>query len=488
MGFRKTEIAVSYLEFSGLSVLLGIVASVFLGVFLVQGIMNPTVAKQYTMPGCPPYVELLGLLVMGGLELLLILASTWFAISGLVKQNAVDLLRGESTANVKTHFYERTKLWKRMSLYSQTIVNNCVNDKRRVAGTLVGVIGYTALIVTAVTLQNNVARSFERHYDKVYDFDSLVYLNKDVEDAEKNVAMALYDHGISSSPVFMQRLQVRQQDGTRAMTTLLVPTNESAFNKFYHIHPDEGGDASLPNDGVWISAAYGEHMGVHKGDKVTFTEFSGKTHEFTSLGSYDYYLIRHEFVMSKSAYEQAFGSVPVANALLVDSGEVDIANIQPELNKVDGYDSFVNDYDRSSYSFNEMAQLLNTVVMIYLGLSALMAVMVLLNLDVMFVDEKKRELIVLMICGFSVKDAKAYIYRDSIVLTIIGVLLGLVLGAIMGGITVAALEPSSGFFLKGFNEIAAMIGVVGAFTFAIAVLLYALRRIPRFDLTDINRF
>ena len=51
----------------------------------------------------------------------------------------------------------------------------------------------------------------------------------------------------------------------------------------------------------------------------------------------------------------------------------------------------------------------------YLLLSALMAIVVLLNLDIMFVDEKKRELIVLMINGFSVKDAKAYIYRDSLV-------------------------------------------------------------------------
>jgi hypothetical protein len=50
----------------------------------------------------------------------------------------------------------------------------------------------------------------------------------------------------------------------------------------------------------------------------------------------------------------------------------------------------------------------------YLLLSALMAIVVLLNLDIMFVDEKKRELIVLMINGFSVKDAKAYIYRDSL--------------------------------------------------------------------------
>ena len=117
-----------------------------------------------------------------------------------------------------------------------------------------------------------------------------------------------------------------------------------------------------------------------------------------------------------------------------------------------------------------------------------MALVVLLNLDIMFVDEKKRELIVLMICGFSTKDAKAYIYRDSLVLTVIGIILGVVFGAMMGNVTVDALEPAYGSFFKGFNWLAAVVGVVGAGTFSIAVLLFALRKIPRFDLTDINRF
>ena len=45
-----------------------------------------------------------------------------------------------------------------------------------------------------------------------------------------------------------------------------------------------------------------------------------------------------------------------------------------------------------------------------------------------------------------------------------------------------------GLWLKGFNTTAAAVGAIGAGVFATAVLLYALRRITRFDLTDINRF
>ena len=117
-----------------------------------------------------------------------------------------------------------------------------------------------------------------------------------------------------------------------------------------------------------------------------------------------------------------------------------------------------------------------------------MALMVLMNLYVMFVQEKKRELIVLMICGFSTDAAQAYIYRDSILLTIIGIILGIVLGAVMGAVSLFALEPSMGYFIKGFNVTAAVVGAVGAAAFSAGVLIYALRLIPRFNLTDINRF
>ncbi|MBR3158890.1 MAG: ABC transporter permease [Atopobiaceae bacterium] len=326
---------------------------------------------------------------MACVDMALILGSTWLAIHGLLKRNAIDLLSGESTANVKERFYEHTRLWSRMSLFSQTVVNNCVNDTRRVVAALVGVVGCTALIVTAVTLLGNVALSLIRHYEEVYEFNSVACFDDEGDGQAKAAAMVLYDEGVYSSPAFMRQLQARKEGGSRSLVRLVVPTNERVFKNVYHVISSSGGEADLEKDGVWVSAAYGEHMGVGAGDQVTLTENTGKTHDFTVAGVFDYYLLRQEFVMSKET---------------------------------------------------------------------------------------------------SARQAKAYIYRDSIVLTIIGVLLGILLGAIVGGYTVFALEPDEGFFIKSFYPPAALVGCVGAVVFAGAALLWSLRRIPRFDLTDINRF
>ncbi len=488
LGFHKNEVMSGYLAFSGFSALLGVLAAVLLAVIVVQGIMNPKANAQFTIPPFGPYVGLLDTLIMGGLEILLILFATWFAIRGLLRRNARDLLAGESTANAKEHFYERWAIWQRMSLFSQTVVNNCINDKRRVIGTLVGVIGCTALIVVAVTLAGNIMRSFDLHYNSVYKFDSLTFLNDASEKQADSVGLALHNRGIDCAPAYTRKLQTRKDTGERSVVTLMVPTSQDAFDKKYHVMTTDGKPANINDGGLWISTAYADHRGAKVGDEVTLTEFSGKTHTFRVAGIFQYYLVRYEFVLSPNEYREAFGEKPQPNVLLTNLDGADINRTRDALTEVDGYNSLVDDKSDASYAYTQINDIMRAVVIIYLILSALMALMVLLNLDIMFVNEKKRELIVLMICGFSVKDAKAYIYRDSIVLTVIGILLGILFGAIMGGITVAALEPEMATWVKGFNLVAAAVGIIGAGVFSAAVLLYALRLIPRFDLTDINRF
>ena len=488
MGFREGEIARGYLSFSGLAVLAGTLLAGLIGVFMVQGIMNPKSAATFVLPAFGPHFNLVDLLLGGGLEMVLILASTWLACHSLLKRNAVDLLSGNNDVEVKERFFERCGIWQRMSLYSQTIVNNVINDKRRVVATVVGVTACTALIVTAVTLQNNVSRSIERQYDEIYGFNTVAYVDEDSDTVVENASKILQEAASEGNPVHVERMQVRQANGHRTVVKTIVPLDREGFDRVYHARTLDGEPANLDVEGIWVSSAFASHMNVRPGDTVTLTEFSGKAHDVPVAGVLEYYVLQHEFLMSEEQYTKYFNERATTNALLanVDEGQVD--DLRGRLMQVDGFDALVNEEELNRFSFDEIASLLTTVVLVYLLLSALMALIVLLNLDIMFVEEKKRELIVLMINGYSAKDAKAYIYRDAIALTVVGILLGIILGSVTGNFTVKALEPGYGYFIKGFNPLAAGIGIVGCAAFSAAVLLYALRRIPRFDLTDINRF
>jgi ABC-type antimicrobial peptide transport system permease subunit len=103
------------------------------------------------------------------------------------------------------------------------------------------------------------------------------------------------------------------------------------------------------------------------------------------------------------------------------------------------------------------------------------------------VDEKKRELIVLMICGYTTRKAKGYIWHDAAVLTVIGIVCGIVLGVVTGGLSVVSVETSDIMCMRGVNWLAVGAGALASTILSTTVLVYALKAIPGFDLSDINR-
>lgn len=490
LGLRAREITTGFLWYSALAVLAGSVVGLVVGVTVVEGILSQALGGRFITGVYLPYFSLWQGVLVSGVELVLILLATWFACRKVLKRHAIDLLAGEKPPSVKPRFFESWALWNKMSLLAQTIVNNCLNDRRRVLGTIIGVAGCTALIVTAVTLNNNVLASFSNQYDEVYHYDSVAYFDAGTQDAGAKTQEALAEGGARSTPVFTGSYTLDLPDGKQSVANVTVPGDVGTFGEFYEITPVSGssGEVDLTGEGVWMSSAYAEHMGAKVGDEVTVTESTGEVHRLTIDGFFRYYLTNNQIVMGEAAYERVFGTPAVSNALLVDTNDADVTGLTQSLKGVEGFTTLVDVYAANKADFDSFAQVSRTVVAIYLALSALMAIVVLLNLNVMFIEEKKRELIVLMINGFSVRDAKGYIYRDTIVLTVIGIVAGVVLGAIMGSLTVLSIEPASASFVKGVDPVACLAGVFGSAVLAIIMSLIALRRIGRFELTDINRF
>jgi len=366
-------------------------------------------------------------------------------------------------------------------------VNNCVNDKRRLFSTLVGVAGCTALIVTAITLNDDVLSSYDAQYENIYGFNAIAYSSKDAEGANDSVETALRDEGSTTAQVLMRMFMSTNAAENHSTMRLIVPKNNEEFEQIYHINVLDGAPYDPAGEGVWVTEAYAEHLGAKVGDEVVLDGSDGELHRVRIAGFYEFKLTYHEMVMGRELYEREFNTELEPSTLLVNTQGRSVEELKPALKNVQGFDSILDDKTYQWGNFEAFSSVSSTVVLIYLILAALMAVVVLLNLNVMFIEEKKRDLIVLMINGFSVKDAKRYIYNDTIVLTAIGIILGLVLGAIMGSVTVGSIEPETACFFKGIAWRAIVVGIVGSALLSIIMSLIALRRIPRFSLTDINK-
>ena len=487
LGFRRREVMISYLCYTGIAVFAAHILGVIMAYFLVERIVGNALGDMFSFGQYDSYIGWGLFCAIWALEFVLVLGATYLACRRILKKHAIDLLHGSEPPATKERFYEKWGVWARAPLFIQTIVNNCMNDKRRVLSTIVGVAGCTALIVTAITLNNDVVKSYYRHYENVYSFNAIAYVDYDTEGALENLESALRQKGATTARVYKKRLLMEQPNGESGAMSIIAPVDEDAFNQIYHMNPVSGGEVDLSVDGAWVSQAYGEHFGAKVGDIISLDDGDGGKFEAPILGFQEFGLTFHEMVVGKSYYEKvASDSTPTA--VLVQTGDIAFEDLEAAIADIEGFDSIVDDASKQKDDFDTFSSVSGSVVFIYLVLATIMAVVVLLNLNIMFIDEKKRELIVLMINGFSVKDARHYISYDNVVLTAFGIIAGLVLGCIMGAVTVASVEPVTGSFVKSVDGMAVIIGVFGSAVLSLIMSLVALRRINSFKLIDVSKF
>lgn len=488
LGFTNSEVTLFYLSYSAAAVILGAVCGIAIAMLVVEPILIPSI-NQTVLGGMPPVFAIGDFAVVSAIELVLILLSTYIACRGVLKRSAIELLQGEKPPQNKKRFYEKWNIWSRLPLLTQTVVNNCVNDRRRIISTLVGVAGCTALIVSAVTLKDNVGESFIVQENDICTYNAFVYTNNgdDASQDDYLVADLLQDKGLVNSQVMRSTLSLACPDGDQRVASLYVPQDQASFAQLFRLHSLNSGKGTGALDGVWVTSAYANSFHAKEGDTVKLKNSLGQQFEVPIVGFFEYYSSGIPMVMSAGAYEHFMGVEPEYSGYIVDTGDETLAEFTDELWQASDFRSVSDEARYTRYLSSIFEQLSNTVVAIYIGLSALMAVIVLLNLNTMFINEKKRELIVLMINGYSVRDAKRYIYRDSIVMAVVGILLGCLLGIAMGYITVCSAEGPTMAVMKFASWKACLMGGVLAAVFTAAMTAIALKRIPRFQLTDINK-
>ena len=486
LGLRKKEITRSYLAYSGTAVLFGGILGLAAGTLGIEQILAKTIGANFIMGAYAPYFSPAQGAILIAVELALILLTTWMACRSVLKQQAVELLKGEKPPTAKPRFFESWGIWTRLPLLTKTVINNCINDRRRVFGTIIGIAGCTALIVTAVTVDNNIQKSFTWQYDQVYSYDTVIRYNAGVEGAKDDIQDVLDSLGTESTSVYAGPYKMMLPDGKLDAVTVTVPF-EDDFDDF--VHRNIAGKAAEEEytDGIWVSVSYAAHFDAKAGDSLQLMDSEGQVHTFTIQGFYNHYLFNNQIIMSREAYQAGFDSESKANAFLVASGDNTAQQIRKALSDVKAVRMVKDDYQAAYDVFSDFADIAGAVVIVYLVLSVLMAVIVLFDLYSVFIEEKKRELIVLMINGFSVRNARQYIYRDTIVLTILGIVLGVIFGAVMGNVTILTLEPDMAYFAKCIDWPACGLGAATSAVLAFVLCSAALRRISKFKLSDINK-
>ena len=100
----------------------------------------------------------------------------------------------------------------------------------------------------------------------------------------------------------------------------------------------------------------------------------------------------------------------------------------------------------ASRLFDSVASSLNQTMTILVLVSVLLAIVILYNLTNINVNERIRELSTIKVLGFHNKEVTFYIYRETMVLSLVGIILGLVSGFYLHQFLIQMISPATILF------------------------------------------
>ncbi|MCR5330595.1 MAG: hypothetical protein K6E62_05320 [Lachnospiraceae bacterium] len=479
LGLYKREILAKYLIFGVGATVLGMLVGTALGYFLLQPILTVNYGKFYKFPNEDrAFVWYLTLAVLiGGIVLSVI--AVWSACTELTRSSATSLMQ-EKVPAVKGKTWKWTE---KMSLYSRLIIMNIRTDMKRVVVTIVSVAGSCALLLGGFTMRNGIIEAIGRQFTEKTLFDYNVSFEEDdkTPDNLRRTIDQLDREGAKAYAVRNETV-VLTIDG-QIDSGILLCGDMKELDDVFPFWEKYRKNMPFDKEGIYIGKKMAENYNLKVGDTITVLDANMLPFDVKVAGIFLNYIGR-QIAMSRETYEDVFKTLPKDNALLVSDNKADKAVVTGILNNADGLVSI--ETTESTYD-NAMgiASVLNLIAVLFIAIAGIMAGFILLNIINMHLSQKKKELTIMRINGFTVREVIAYIAREAIVTTIIGIIAGVGAGMFLGYRVLRLIGGKSSIFVQEPLPWSIILAVVITVGFSVVINAVALKKVRYLKLTDI---
>lgn len=433
LGYRDGAIAMKYLCYAMLATVTGAVIGVVIGEKLFPWVIMNAYGMLYL--GLPEYLTPLNW-EQGLLAILTSIActglATLFSCWREMRAKPSELMRPEPPKNGRRVLLERvTILWKHLSFTQKSTVRNLFRYKKRFFMTVIGIGGCMGLMLVGFGLQDSITAIAKNQFVELFTYQAAVVVNsesKEQKDAVREQA-EMFDGMGSTLEMFAQNVELTA--GDESMSAIMeVPQDPSVVDQFFTFRDRRSKESyEFPEDGIAISEKTAKMLGVSVGDTIKVGEENKEGREVTISIIIENY-VEHYIFMAPSLYESVWQETPDYNQILMkyedtsDRYEENLGQMMIEQDGVVGV-TFVSDLEAE---IDDMLQALNIVIVVLIVSAGLLAFVVLYNLNNINITERKRELATLKVLGFYDMEVAEYVYRENVILTILGILAGAGIG------------------------------------------------------------
>lgn len=363
-----------------------------------------------------------------------------------------ELMRPAAPKQGKRILLERIGIiWKHLNFTWKSTVRNLIRYKKRFFMTVFGIGGCMALMVVGFGLKDCIYEIVSLQYEKVQFYDAATYLSDDISEENRQQIQEYLDQNADVKETIEARMQKTDVKSASAKKSLylMVPSDDEKIEDFLSFHSRTNKDEvySLKKDEVILTEKMASLLNVKVGDQLTI-EDEDRGDQTVTIGAICENYMSHYLYLSPEKYEELYGKEAEYNTIIYsvkDGRDDQIEKIGTKLLTMDGV---LNVSYTSSIEgrLDDMLKSLNLVIVVLIVSAGMLAFVVLYNLNNINITERQRELATLKVLGFYDGEVASYVYRENILLTIIGSVVGMVLGNLLHRYIILTVEVEEAMF------------------------------------------
>ena len=443
LGYKNQDIVAKFVLYGFLAGTVGTVLGTLLGHYLLAGVISDVITAGMVVGKSQEYFYWSYSLLALALSWVSSVLPAYLVARRELHDEAAQLLLPKPPVKGSKILLERLSfIWSRLSFTHKVTARNIFRYKQRMLMTIFGVAGSVALLFAGLGIQSSVGGVVDRQFEQIQQYQMIVAEKSSVAEQEKaDLESALQAEPIHAYQKIYSKSIEKDFKGKAGLQTItIMVTSRENFKPFIAL--EENSQEVEITDGAVVSQKLAQLAGVTVGDKL---ELDGKEIRVAAI-SENY--VGHFVYLNRATYEQVYGTSPQDNTYLVKLKEPTPSNTEKEaaaFMKKTAVSGVVQNAT-AIHLFESVANSLNKTMAILILVSVLLAIVILYNLTNINVAERIRELSTIKVLGFHNKEVTLYIYRETMVLSFVGIVLGLVAGYYLHQFLIQMISPATILF------------------------------------------
>ncbi len=486
LGYSNSAIRRKYMVYSLSATGLGCIVGLLAGFRIFPTVIINAYCMMYDLPDPQTPFHMPMAIACTVVSLLCVAAVTFVVCRSVLKETPASIMRPKAPPAGKRIPLEYIQpLWRRMSFSHKVTARNIFRYKKRVLMTIFGIAGSSALVLTGFGLQDALSKMVENQFHNIFHYDLLAGYSSEQQSDRDALAAFLDEHEMVVDWQSQSReILHTNAPGKSHEVNLVVTKDTSQLADYINLQSrTSGAPIEVGSDGAVVTEKLASMLHLSPGSTLSLRDSDQHVYEVTISAVTENYT-QHFLYLFESYYRQVFGKAPVYNSVILHAADpANTRQLQEELLSETAVQMVTSSSDMLSQA-TYLTDNLSYVVAVLIVSAGLLAFVVLYNLSNVNITERTREIAMLKVLGFYDGEVSAYIYRESVILTILGTAAGLGLGAIFLRFVVTTAEADTMMFARHIQLTSFLFSALLTFLFSFLVNFVMHFRLKRINMVE----